>query len=116
MLSIKLLTWRKGERVGQDAFGNIYYRAKGSQSPHDRRWVIYKGMPEASKVPPEWHGWLHHMTDDLPTTHPSTPWPWQKNPLPNLTGTLFAYRPLGHTLKGGQRRRAIGDYIPWKPE
>jgi len=20
----------------------------------------------ASTVPPEWHGWLHHITDDLP--------------------------------------------------
>lgn len=29
------------------------------------RWVEYaeKGRYNASQVPPEWHGWLHHITD-----------------------------------------------------
>ena len=24
-----------------------------------RRWVIYKNVIEASKIPPEWHAWIH---------------------------------------------------------
>jgi NADH dehydrogenase (ubiquinone) 1 alpha subcomplex subunit 12 len=29
------------------------------------RWVEYaeKGRYNASQVPAEWHGWLHHITD-----------------------------------------------------
>lgn len=29
------------------------------------RWVEYasKNRYNASQVPPEWHGWLHHITD-----------------------------------------------------
>ena len=34
---------------------------------------------------------------------------WQKAHVPNLTGTDLAYRPPGHTLKGGQRAPASGE-------
>ena len=115
MLGIRVLTWLKGERVGQDAFGNVYYRMKGQKPPHDRRWVIYKGRPEASKVPAQWHGWLHHMTDEVPVTSCEM-YSWQKDHMPNLTGTVLAYRPPGHILQGGKRDKAIGDYVPWSPQ
>jgi NADH:ubiquinone oxidoreductase subunit len=42
--------------------------------------------------------------------------PWQKDHLPNLTGTAAAYRPPGHILQGGQRDKATGDYEPWVPD
>ncbi len=103
--------------VGRDGGGNKYYRAKARPGyKHERRWVIYKGMPEASKVPPEWHGWLHHQTDKLPDGEgPSFRRPWQKPHRPNLTGTKEAYRPPGHILEGGQRDKATGDYEAWSP-
>ena len=50
----RLLTWRRGEEVGRDEQGNIYYQAEGGR----RRWVVYEGEAEASRIPPEWHGWL----------------------------------------------------------
>jgi NADH:ubiquinone oxidoreductase subunit len=40
---------------------------------------------------------------------------WQREHLPNLTGTHEAYRPPGHTLEGGRRSSATGDYEPWSP-
>src|SRR5262249_31746080 len=49
-------TWVSGHFVGKDAFGNRYYENRGGK----RRWVLYKGTVEASRVPPDWHGWLHH--------------------------------------------------------
>lgn len=114
-LGTRLFTWLKGETVGEDAFGNRYYREKKRMAGYrERRWVIYKGEPEASKVPPEWHGWLHHITDALPDANASS-YEWQKPHMPNLTGTDLAYRPPGHTLKGGQRARSTGDYEPWRP-
>ncbi len=115
MMWIKLLTYFKGELVGVDSFGNKYYRKKGPEKRNERRWVLYKGIPEASKVPPEWHGWLHHVEELPPQISEVKRWPWEKNHLPNLSGTPYAYRPPGHFFAGGKREQATGDYIPWNP-
>lgn len=116
-LGTRLFTWLNGEVVGADAYGNRYYRAKGGAKRTDgkeRRWVIYNGEPEGSKVPPEWHAWLHHTAKEPPKEGAKGP-SWQKEHVPNLTGTLNAYRPSGHTYAGGKRARATGDYEPWTP-
>ena len=67
----QLWTWRYGEFVGEDEFGNRYYRTRdGKIDPAlclERRWVIYNGYAESSTVPPSWHGWLHHTVDVPPT-------------------------------------------------
>lgn len=105
-----------GQKVGQDEFGNRYYldrRTKGQK--RERRWVIYKGISDASKVPPLWHGWLHRSLKDPPTTDNSRLYPWQKQHQPNLTGTSLAYLPPGHPAKG-QKRRHMEDYEAWSPE
>ena len=81
-------TWRKGRRVGEDAEGNVYYQTADGA----RRWVIYNGEAEASRVSPEWHGWLHHTWQDPPTTSPLRRKPWEQPHLPNLTGGPLAYR------------------------
>lgn len=116
---IYLVTLMSGaKRVGTDAQGNVYYRAKPRKGyKHERRWVLYKGAAEASKIPPEWHGWMHHQTDDVPEADaPSFRRSWQRPHVQNLTGTTAAYRPSGHVLSGGQRAAATGDYEAWKPE
>src|SRR6267154_2124606 len=105
-------TWMYGETVGDDEFGNRYYRTIG----FERRWVIYNGYTEASAVPPSWHGWLHHTVDTPPTQESYKPRPWQKPHRPNLTGTPAAYRPSGSTLAQGRRPKATGDYRAWAPE
>jgi len=118
----RLLTWLRGALVGTDAYGNRYYRLRGEKPARrgggrfgrDRRWVIYNGEPEGSKVPPEWHAWLHHMVDELP--QPRQRYPWEKDHQPNMTGTKEAYHPHGSVLRGGHRVRATGDYEPWSPE
>ena len=112
---VTLVTGAKN--VGTDVFGNKYYSAKPRKGyKHDRRWVIYKDEPEASNVPPEWHGWLHHQTDAVPDANAGYRRVWQKPHQPNLTGTTQAYRPPGHVLAGGKRDKATGDYEAWKPE
>ena len=110
-----LFTRIHGELVGTDEFGNRYFldrRTKGQK--RERRWVLYKGAPEASKVPPEWHAWLH-WTIQKPPVERAKQRPWQLPHIPNLTGTELAYRPPGHTLMGGRRAKATGDYEPWTP-
>jgi NADH:ubiquinone oxidoreductase subunit len=115
----QLWTWRFGELVGKDEQGNRYYRTKGGKIDpslgFERRWVIYDGLVEASRVPPSWHGWLHHTVDLPPIEEAYTPREWEKPHLPNLTGTPAAYRPSGSTLASGRRPKATGDYQPWTP-
>lgn len=109
-------TWFNGACVGVDIAGNKYYKAKPRKNTRrERRWVIYNGNPEASQVPPEWHGWLHHQTDVLPQNGNKHRREWQKPHQPNLTGTKAAYLPPGHALKGSRRDPATGDYQPWQP-
>ena len=48
----KLFTRFHGVKVGQDSFGNVYYREKKpSNGVRERRWVIYGGEAEGSAVP-----------------------------------------------------------------
>lgn len=109
-----LFTWWRGERVGGDDAGNRYFRDKRrSTQGRARRWVLYAGEAEASCVPAEWHAWLHHTTDEVPSGRAK--WAWQKEHRPNLTGTNEAYRPPGHVLVGGKRQPATADYEPWRP-
>ncbi len=101
-------TWRRGSRVGQDDLGNIYYE-NGR-----RRWVIYLGEADASKVAPEWHGWLHHIWDEPPSVRPVPNKPWEKPHQPNLTGTQAAYAPAGSLRRVAPEPRK--DYQAWTPE
>ena len=121
-LGTRLYTWLRGEEVGRDAEGNRYFREKGGGRVHsdslrkERRWVMYKVDVEASRVPAEWHAWLHHTTDEPPPEGGPPRRPWQREHQPNLTGTEEAYRPPGHVLSGGRRASATGDYEPWTPD
>lgn len=109
-----LYTWFNGKLVGIDEFSNRYYRGKGKRlHGRERRWVVFKGKAEASKVPPEWHAWLHRMTDAPPTEKPLAEQPWQKPHLPNLSGTAHAYRPPGNMAKGDDGMPP--PYEPWRP-
>ncbi len=111
----------RGEKVGTDAQGNAYFRAKkrhGADQPfggRERRWVIYAGANDASRVPPEWHGWLHGSFDGIPESNLPPARIWEVDYTPNATGTLAAYRPAGALERGGKRAAATGDYEAWSP-
>jgi len=113
---------RHGEHVGTDSAGNRYYRAKRPYpkghpfAGRERRWVIYEGANDASRVPAEWHGWLHGTFDGVPESFLPPPRIWETEFTPNATGTPLAYRPQGALEKGGVRARATGDYEAWSPE
>ena len=105
-------TWRHGQKVGEDAEGNVYYQnADGS-----RRWVIYNGSNDGSRVPPAWQPWLRGTIDDLPEKALPPIRKFQKKPTGNLTGTMEAFRPDGALGSGRMRPASTGDYEPWIPE
>ena len=98
--------------VGRDASGNAYYRSKKG----DRRYVIYAGQSDASRISPDWYAWMHKQIDDVPDKAlPPAP-KVLAEPLPNLTGTPHAYRPSGSLERGGKRQAASSDYQPWTPD
>lgn len=101
------------KKAGTDSLGNQYfYRPKG-KGRREKRWVVYKGMVEASKVPPVWHAWLHHVQNNLPTEADQYLYSWQQPPMPNLTGTPYAYQPIGQDQAVA---KAMDDYQAWQPD
>mgnify|MGYP005696587769 FL=1 len=109
-LNTQLFTWRKGVRVGEDDQGNTYYRTKDDK----RRWVIFNGESEATKVSPDWHGWLHRTWHMHPNAKPLEHKSWEKPHTKNLTGSALAYAPAGSLRNKTQKQRQ--DYEAWQPE
>jgi NADH:ubiquinone oxidoreductase subunit len=109
-LNTQIYTWRKGEKVGEDDQGNAYYR----NADDSKRWVIYNGEAEASRVSADWHGWLHRTFDEVPSEKPLKHKEWEKPHQENLTGTSLAYAPAGSIRSGTPAERS--DYEAWQPE
>ncbi|MBL3569815.1 NADH:ubiquinone oxidoreductase subunit NDUFA12 [Rhodovulum sulfidophilum] len=109
-VNTRLWTARNGQKIGEDGQGNVFYRSKDGK----RRWVIYNGEVEASRISPEWHGWLHHTYDAPPTEAPLPHKAWEKPHKENLTGTPLAYAPPGSIRRPDPEPRR--DYEAWQPE
>ncbi|SFE63534.1 NADH:ubiquinone oxidoreductase subunit NDUFA12 [Roseivivax sediminis] len=109
-LNTLIYTRRNGQKVGEDAQGNTFYQTKDGK----RRWVIFNGEAEASRVDPDWHGWLHHTWKEPPTERPLVHRAWEKPHVENLTGTALAYAPKGSIRQDKPVERA--DYEAWSPE
>jgi len=109
-IGTQLFTWRHGTLVGQDAEGNRYYE----DARDDKRWVIYNGVCDASRVPSDWHGWLHHTFAERPGSAALSHKPWEKEHRDNMTGTELAYVPAGSLRKAEPATHQ--DYEAWQPE
>lgn len=109
-IGTQIFTARKGVKVGEDDQGNVYYTTCDGA----RRWVIYNGEVEASRISADWHGWLHHTYDEPPTKAPLAHKPWEQPHVENLTGTALAYAPAGSLRRPDPVERR--DYEAWQPE
>jgi NADH:ubiquinone oxidoreductase subunit len=92
--------------IGTDSFGNKYYEQTIKNKP-SKRWVLYNGLDEPSKIPPLWYGWLHHSSKSPPQKIIKVP--YQKIHLPNLSGTQYAYKPSSIS-------QVYKKYEAWTPE
>ncbi|MET0240313.1 MAG: NADH:ubiquinone oxidoreductase subunit NDUFA12 [Sphingobium sp.] len=115
-IGTSLFSARNGSKVGEDYAGNLYFQGGKDVHGNPRRWVIYNGANDASRVPAEWHGWLHGNIDGTPESNLPPPRIWETDFTPNLTGTERAYRPSGALEQGGRRQMATGDYEAWNPD
>lgn len=104
---IGLLFYTKffGKLTGSDVFNNRYYCSKNLTN--GKRWVVYNGVNDPSKIDANWFAWLHFMTDAAPS---------QKNAnwIPNTTGTKFAQKMI--TSIENIPRTALNYYESWSPD
>ena len=95
-----------GEFVGKDSFGNKYYKNKKG-----KRWVIYNGEINASKIESDWYSWIHYQSDSNPSNSLINKHFWQKPHSENKTGSKDAYKPNKITNKDKKFKK----YESWKP-
>ena len=88
-IGTKLYTIFFGRLVGKDDFGNKYYE----NNKKTKRWVIYKGEIDASKISADWYSWIHFMKNKIEFDTKIKKYDWQKPHLSNQTGTKNAYHP-----------------------
>ena len=101
-----IYTLFRGKFVGKDEFGNKYYsNSKG------KRWVIYKSTIESSRIPPEWHLWIHFLSQNKPSDNLNK-FNWQKKHEENLTGTIKAHKPDGSLAFDSKKN--MKKYGTWK--
>ena len=87
-IGTKLKTIFFGKFVGKDTSGNKYYESKSG-----KRWIIYNGEIDASKIPHEWYSWIHFTNNKIENIHELKKYEWQKPHKPNQTGSDQAYHP-----------------------
>ncbi len=106
-----------GELVGVDYNGNRYFEKKGAQIGRDR-WVVYGDGADwvhqnPSKVPPEWHAWLHFVSDANPANHEFQP------PIYALEGKVQPTMTSGRYMPKGSwenpNRRSWKKVQAWSP-
>ena len=103
-----------GNLVGTDESKNKYFfYSKNFENLKAKRWVIYYDEIESSLIPPHWHAWLHKTVNAPPNNYKHA-YTWQKDHLPNMTGTSKAYYPNSHPLSD-TKKDIIEEYEAWKP-
>ena len=109
-LGTRIYTFLKGKKVGIDEKGNKFYVHRKNNK---KRWIIYNGLMDASKVPALWHDWLHYRTDEIPNESDKN-LNWYKMHKENTTGTEEAYSP--DLSKNKEPKILKKNYEPWNPE
>ncbi len=128
-LKTKIFTLIYGKKVGEDQYGNKYYKAQPrtkwwqfrrpapTKWGRERRWVAYnkkfmKNGIEASAVPAEWNIWLHYISDeplDISKKHE-----WEKEFIANPTGTKEAIFPKAYvSSQNFENKRS--ENVSWIP-
>ena len=72
-LGTRIYTLFFGKFKGKDYFGNKYYQNKSG-----KRWVIYNGEVDATKIPNEWYSWIHYLNNKIENVQELKKFSWQK--------------------------------------
>ena len=102
-LGTRIQTILFGKFKGKDSFGNKYYENKSG-----KRWVIYSGEIDATKISSDWYSWMHYTKNKIENLHQLKKHHWQKNHQSNQTGSDKSYHP---NRQGNQVEKK---YRSWK--
>ena len=108
-IGTRIYSFLNGYQVGKDKFGNLYMHNKNDS----KRWVLYTGEVDSTKVPPEWNGWLRFTSNEIPTTEKR--YKWEKEHLKNQTGTKNSYYPSASVFRN-PRSKKRAEYEQWSPK
>ncbi len=95
-----------GKFVGKDDFGNKYYK-----NNKGKRWVIYNGEVNASKITSDWFSWMHNISNIVPIENKKEKFTWQKPHKENKTGTKESLK----TNIISKDDKKFKKYESWKP-
>ena len=102
-LGTRIYTLLYGKYKGSDSFGNKYY-----QNKKGKRWIIYNGEVDATKIPNEWYSWIHYLNNKIENNFDPKKFIWQKKHTPNQTGTSKAFHP------NKENKNVYKKYNSWK--
>ncbi len=86
-------------KVGEDEYGNEFFELKTTDYlGRKKRYCLYRGVVEASKISPEWHPFMHYQIEarDVKSTYKQ--YKWQKPFVPDTTLSSNKYLPKSHLL------------------
>ncbi|KAF4320057.1 hypothetical protein BBO99_00005931 [Phytophthora kernoviae] len=93
-----------GRFVGEDENGFKYYEDP-TEVYGQHRWTEYKvdswDEVEGTLIPPQWHLWMHHLTDSLPGEGGQDPANWEKVEVCKHSDAPYANH--------------LGDHVPYYP-
>ncbi|KAE9038327.1 hypothetical protein PR003_g6019 [Phytophthora rubi] len=93
-----------GRFVGEDENGFKYYEDP-TEVYGQHRWTEYKvdswDEVEGTLLPPQWHLWMHHLTDSLPGEGGQDPANWEKTETVAHSDALYANH--------------LGQHVPYYP-
>ena len=89
-LGTRIYTFLNGKLVGKDEFGNKYFENKKK----NKRWVIYSGEIDASKISNDWYSWIHFTKNKIEFKTNIKKYNWQKDHQENQTGTQNSHKPV----------------------
>ena len=109
-LGVRLWTYFNGRLVAEDQYKNRYYSNKNDS----RRWVVYHGEIDASKVTPEWNNWLRFTSDHVPSEE-NDRYDRQLDHTLNQIGTINAYSRKSSRFNRKKSDKDV-DYEKWKAD
>ena len=99
------------QHVGSDQLGNNYYQARSKNHlGRQKRYVIYRGIEDGSKIPALWHAWLHYSLKEAPIIEENQNYSWQIPHLQNMTGSKLAYQHKPRKVQNSLSEQS------WKPQ
>jgi NADH:ubiquinone oxidoreductase subunit len=86
-------------KVGSDEYGNQFFELKTSDYlGRKKRYCLYNGYVEASKISPEWHPFMHYQIEAKAVKKTFKQYKWQKPFVPDTTLSGSKFLPKNHLL------------------